>query len=238
MTPVKCRSSLVRRLSDEACKELRYTRTHAGRRTRRCVRLARIPSCAKSHDKYTHVWRSTIITIDSEDEEDEGEVGAKGRRWSGRQSIYTHTQPVYAAGNTHTQDTRTGTAWGYTRAERPAHTVSLVYISEVPWPPPSVTTSYIPLCPPTPPPRPPSPPPLPPSSPAPPPPLAFCPSVSNLHSPPLALLTPPRPSIRRLLRVLIPQRRHPPNNPRCPSCEVSRTRVSFVRVSRVRRGGS
>lgn len=37
-------------------------------------------------------------------------------------------------------------------AERPAHTISLVYISEVPWPPPSVTTSYIPLCPPTPPP--------------------------------------------------------------------------------------
>lgn len=78
--------------------------------------------------------------------------GARGRGWLGRQSIYTHTQPGYAAGNTHTQDTRTGTAWGYTRAERPAHTVSLVYISEVPWPPPSVTTSYIPLCPPTPPP--------------------------------------------------------------------------------------
>lgn len=37
-------------------------------------------------------------------------------------------------------------------AERPAHTISPVYISEVPWPPPSVTTSYIPLCPPTPPP--------------------------------------------------------------------------------------
>ena len=129
---------------------------------------------------------------------------------------------------------------GYTRAERPAHTVSLVYISEVPWPPPSVTTSYIPLCPPTPPPgrlyllllSSSS------SSAPPPPPPAFCPSVSNLHSPPLALLTPPRPSIRRLLRVLIPQRRHPPNNPRCPSCEVSRTRVSLVRVSRVRRGGS
>lgn len=48
---------------------------------------------------------------------------------------------------------------------------------------------------------------------APPPPPVFCPSVSNLHSPPLALLTPPRLSIRRLLRVLIPQRRHPPNNP-------------------------
>lgn len=99
-------------------------------------------------------------------------------------------------------------------AERPAHTNSLVYISEVPWPPPSVTTSYIPLCPPTPPPSPrpplPSHPPLP--SAAPPSPV-FCPSVSNLHSPPLALLTPPRPSIRRLLRVLIPQRRHPPNNP-------------------------
>lgn len=78
--------------------------------------------------------------------------GEGGVRWPGRQSIYTHTQPGYAAGNTHTQDTRTGTAWGYTRAERPAHTVSLVYISEVPWPPPSVTTSYIPLCPPTPPP--------------------------------------------------------------------------------------
>lgn len=157
---------------------------------------------------------------------------------AGNRYIHTRnrvTLPVTPTRRTHVQ-ARLG---GYTRAERPAHTVSLVYISEVPWPPPSVTTSYIPLCPPTPPPRPPSPPPpLPPPSPAPPPPPAFCPSVSNLHSPPLALLTPPRPSIRRLLRVLIPQRRHPPNNPRCPSCEVSRTRVSLVRVSRVRRGGS
>lgn len=127
----------------------------------------------------------------------------------------------------------------YTRAERPAHTVSLVYISEVPWPPPSVTTSYIPLCPPTPPsgrlhlllfflylllllll--------LPLSAQA----FLICIPLRWHSSPPL------RPSIRRLLRVLIPQRRHPPNNPRCPSCEVSRTRVSLVRVSRVRRGGS
>lgn len=68
----------MRRLSDEACKELGYTRT---RGIRRCG-SARIPSCAKSHDKYTHVWRSTIITIGSEEEEEEA-AGAPSARGEG-----------------------------------------------------------------------------------------------------------------------------------------------------------
>lgn len=81
MTPVKCRSFppvvRARRLSDEACKELGYTRTRGTTRVVVVVGVgcARIPSRAKSHDKYTHVWRSTIITIGSEDEE-----GARSRR--------------------------------------------------------------------------------------------------------------------------------------------------------------
>lgn len=53
--------------------------------------------------------------------------------------IYTHATGLRCCCYIHTQDTRTRV-----RAGRPAHTVSPVYISEVPWPPPSVTTSYIP----------------------------------------------------------------------------------------------
>lgn len=70
----------MRRLSDEACKELGYTRT---RGTRAVGVAARIPSCAKSHDKYTHVWRSTIITIGSEDEKQEEEEGAPSAKSKG-----------------------------------------------------------------------------------------------------------------------------------------------------------
>lgn len=74
-----------------------------------------------------------------------------------------------------------------------------VYISEVSWPPPSVTTSYIPLYQPVPPslilPRYPGP--LP---------LAFCPSVSNLHSPPFALLTPSHSRNDSLPPCLLPHR--------------------------------
>lgn len=77
--------------------------------------------------------------------------GGRGGGLAGNRYIHTRnrvTLPVTPTRRTHVQ-ARLG---GYTRAERPAHTVSLVYISEVPWPPPSVTTSYIPLCPPIPPP--------------------------------------------------------------------------------------
>ena len=64
---------------------------------------ARIPSCAKSHDKYTHVWRSTIITIGSE------EVGAKGEGEGGLAgNRYIHTRnrvtlPVTPTRRTHVQ---------------------------------------------------------------------------------------------------------------------------------------
>lgn len=85
-------------------------------------------------------------------------------------------------------------------------------------------------------------------------PLAFCPSVSNLHSPPFALLTLSlafsfaRASFSRSLfhflsfaSSFFSSYTFEPSTqqPRCPSCEVSRTRVSFVRVARIRweRGG-
>lgn len=137
---------------------------------------------------------------------------------------HSHAEHMYTHGRTR-RGARIGRVGKYTRAKRPAHTVSPVYISEVPWPPPSVTTSYIPLCPPTPP--------LPPDR------LYLFPLLLLL-----LLLLPP--SAQAFL-ICIPLRWHssppldspsvvsfasssPPTTPstqqpRCPSCEVSRTRV-------------
>lgn len=115
------------------------------------------------------------------------------------------------------------------------------FLGHHPQSPPLIYPSVLPRHPRPPSPSPPPPllPPLPPPPPAlpPPPPTAFCPSVSNLHSPPLALLTPARLSIHRLLRVLIPQRRHPPNNPVVRLARFHAHACPLVRVSRVRRGG-
>lgn len=114
MTPVKCRGSPVRRLSDEACKELGYTRTHT-RGPRRCGRTHTILR-EISRQIHTCVRRSTIITIGSAKEEKEEEAGGwlhppppsrERDGLAGNRYIHTRnrvTLPVHShAGHTYTR---------------------------------------------------------------------------------------------------------------------------------------